>query len=482
MPAILVASARAQIRNDVYQTMSDSYQIDTARTFDECWLRFSQKRYEFTLMDLLFVQEELTEYSIDQYRRFLQPFWQRFPMAQIIVLTEPSRLREAVRVVKAGASSYLTIPLIPEELKYVIEATDESIRIQSELDYLRDQYWNNEDLAIVRTSSPLMRKLFEKVRAVAPTKTTVLLLGETGVGKGVIAKLIHRNSDRSASPFIHVHCGALPETLLESELFGHEKGAFTGAVRRKLGRFEIAKGGTIFLDEINTISASAQIKLLQILQDKVFQRVGGESMLEADVRVIAASNMDLKKLSDAGEFRSDLYYRLNVFPLEILPLRQRREDILLFARSFLNNLNTAYGKEICDLHPLAAQALEDYQWPGNIRELENVMERAYVLETSSILTPESFPQEMFQPNDFKPRVVLNPEFTLAEIRRINIEQIERQYLKELLNRNQGKINPSAGMAGITTRQLSKLLKKYEIRKEEFKKNNRFTPLQRKAES
>ena len=190
-----------------------------------------------------------------------------------------------------------------------------------------DDFWNPDVLKIVNTRSPQMRQTFEKVKSVAPTKTTVLLLGDTGVGKGTLAKLIHQHSSRKNEAFIHVHCGALPDTLVESELFGYEKGAFTGAVKRKLGRFDNAQKGTIFLDEINTISSTMQIKLQQVLQDRIFQRVGGESPIEADVRVIAASNSDLQQMCDQGLFRKDLYYRLSVFPLETPSLQQRSEYI-----------------------------------------------------------------------------------------------------------------------------------------------------------
>jgi len=270
--------------------------------------------------------------------------------------------------------------------------------MESELDYLRDRFWQEDSLEIVRTRSPLMKRLFDKVRSVAPTKSTVLLNGETGTGKGVLARLIHQHSNRKDGPFISVHCGAIPDTLLESELFGHERGAFTGAVRRKLGKFEIAQGGTIFLDEIGTITPSAQIKLLEILQDGTFHRVGGEERIEANMRVIAATNADLRKMCEAGQFRKDLYYRLNVFPLEIPPLKERMEDIGYIVEVILKKLNKFDLKEIHDIHPHVIDAFGNYPWPGNIRELENLMERAYILEESPILMPDSFPDELFTSN------------------------------------------------------------------------------------
>jgi transcriptional regulator with PAS, ATPase and Fis domain len=313
-----------------------------------------------------------------------------------------------------------------------------------------------------------MLQTFEKVKSVAPTKTTVLLLGDTGVGKGMVAKLIHQHSSRKDEAFVHVHCGALPDTLVESELFGYEKGAFTGAAKRKLGRFDSAQKGTIFLDEINTISGAMQIKLLQVLQERVFQRVGGESPIEADVRVIAASNSDLQQLCDEGLFRKDLYYRLSVFPLEIPSLQQRSEDIPDWVNYLIDWFNKLYSKEIQDADPVVVKALQEYSWPGNIRELENVIERAYILETTHILRPESFPQELFTDKNYTADVELDISLPLAEVRRKSLDQLEQQYLKEVMTKHKGRINRAAETAGITTRQLHKLLSKYGIRKEEYK--------------
>lgn len=377
-------------------------------------------------------------------------------------------IREAVMAIKAGASDYLTYPVNPDEVNHITQSIYESIIMESELDYLRDRFWQEDSLEIVRTRSPLMKRLFDKVRSVAPTKSTVLLNGETGTGKGVLARLIHQHSNRKDGPFISVHCGAIPDTLLESELFGHERGAFTGAVRRKLGKFEIAQGGTIFLDEIGTITPSAQIKLLEILQDGTFHRVGGEERIEANMRVIAATNADLRKMCEAGQFRKDLYYRLNVFPLEIPPLKERMEDIGYIVEVILKKLNKFDLKEIHDIHPHVIDAFGNYPWPGNVRELENLMERAYILEESPILTPDSFPDELFTSNPSPVQVKPNISLSLADVRRTAIEQTERCYLKELLAVNKGRIKESAEAAGISARQLHKLMKKYDVRKEEFK--------------
>jgi DNA-binding NtrC family response regulator len=319
-----------------------------------------------------------------------------------------------------------------------------------------------------RTKSPAMARAFEKVRSVAPTKCTVLLLGETGSGKGVVARLIHACSNRKSAHFVSVHCGAIPDTLLESELFGHEKGSFTGAVRKKVGRFEMSHGGTIFLDEIGTISQAAQVKLLQVLQDGNFERVGGEDTIHTDVRVIAATNAHLKEMSGAGLFRNDLYYRLNVFPIDIPPLRERVEDIPMLAEAFIKNFNLNSTKKIQGIQPEVMASLQCYPWPGNIRELENVIERACILETSETLSRKSFPSEIAEPGtEIKP-VPPYAAMALAEVRRRRIEEVERAYLAEILAQCKGQIGVSAKAAGIGTRQMSKLLTKYGIKKEDYK--------------
>jgi DNA-binding NtrC family response regulator len=424
-----------------------------------------EARYDIVLIDVEILRKGV---PANGYKEALQQFRQAYPAVEVIIISPQELVREAVKAVKAGAADYLTYPIDPEEVKYVVESINETIFFRSELDYLKDQFWQSSSLALIQTKSPTMQKVYAKIRSVAPTKSTVLLTGETGTGKGVLASLIHQHSNRRDAKFVSVHCGAIPDTLLESELFGHEKGAFTGADRRKLGKFEISKGGTIFLDEVGTITPAAQIKLLQVLQDGTFQRVGGEESLRADVRVIAASNMDLEEMCDKGQFRKDLYFRLNVFPVEIPPLRERKEDILHIVEVIIGRLNKFHLKEIHTLHPDVLEAFLNYHWPGNIRELENLIERAYIIESSSILTPEGFPLELFALESPSAQIELDPSYTLAEVRRRALEEVEKRYLKELLASKKGKIRESAEIAGITTRQLHKLLKKYGIKKEDFK--------------
>ncbi len=467
MKKILIISSDKQIRKTLKHFFQSTHQVLSANSRENTLIQYSKKRFELIFIDLDSLPAR-KKTGVDEFKKEFRPIWNTYPSAELIIITSPDKVRYAVNAVKAGAGNYLTLPINPEELRYITESLYESLQRQEELDYLRDQFWQADSYNMIRTNSLAMREVLQKIRAVAPTKTTVLLTGETGTGKGVLARLIHRHSQRNDHQFIAVHCGAIPESLIESELFGHEKGAFTGADRRRLGKFEIAQSGTIFLDEIATVSHSTQIKLLQVLQDRTFQRVGGEEVISTDVRIIAATNVDLKSLSDRGHFRTDLYYRLNVFPIEIPPLRERTEDIPLLLDVFLDKLNKHHAKSIHDVHPAVMEAFMKYSWPGNIRELENLMERAYILESGSMILPERFPNEIFQteihPTPFK----INTSLKLAEARHLAIEEFEKHYLTQLLQKNRGRIDRTAYDAGITTRQLHKLLARYNLRKEDFK--------------
>lgn len=476
MESMLVATAERKRYEITRLYFSNEYIVDWASDRERCMAKCAKTRYEFIFIEINFLRENSQS---SDYRNALKPFWRLFPNIDIIVLVPAEEIRGAMDAVKSGATNYLTYPFTREEAHYLINSILEQRRMKSELKYLRNEFWHGDSYAVYRTNSAKMRKVYEQIKAVASTESTVLLTGKTGTGKGIIARLIHQESRRNKNQFISVHCGAIPETLLESELFGHEKGAFTGAIRRKFGKFEIAHKGTIFLDEIGTISQGMQIKLLQILQERTFQRVGGEEILSTDVRVIAATNDDLKTLCAQGLFRPDLFYRLNVFPIEIPALGERLEDIQLLVEFFLKRLNRLYSKNILDIHNDVLHAFLNYDWPGNIRELENLIERAYILESTNIITPESIPSELFDGKialgAFHPDLSL----TLQQVRNKEIEKIECLYLIELLKDKHGKINETAKAAGIGVRQLHKLMLKYKIDKEKFK--NKITST-RKSES
>ncbi|HBT88184.1 sigma-54 dependent transcriptional regulator [Desulfobacter sp.] len=389
------------------------------------------------------------------------------PFVQFIVLCTRSNTRQAIEAVKAGAVGYLLSPVKERDIHLLLPALNRSRSKDFELDYLRDRFWKTEWLEIIRSKNAGMKKIFENVRSVAPTIATVLLLGETGTGKGTLARLIHWHSRRFEKPFIAVHCGAIPDTLIESELFGYEKGAFTGAERKKPGRFEMAEGGTIFLDEIGTISPSAQVKLLQVLQDRTFSRIGGDCILKTDVRIIAATNSDLEDGVRKGVYRKDLFYRLNVFPIEIPPLKERLEDLEYLVDMFLKKLNVKYGKNIQTVHPSVLEGFRHYEWPGNIRELENILERAYILERATVITPDNLPIET-QLAAARDMPAPGTGQTLAQVRRHAVNACEISYLTSLLEETNGRIRETAKKADITTRQLNRLLTRHGLDKKQFK--------------
>jgi DNA-binding NtrC family response regulator len=465
MKQILVCSTYKRAVQVIQESFRKSAHVTANHELNACRDILSHHRFDFFFVDAGFFSPSE---NLRGYKDQLNPFRENNPTLEIVLLTNKETIRRTVHLVKAGASDYLTFPLDPVEIHYVIDSITKDQQVYSEITYLRDQFWHRDSYAILKTRSQKMQDVFNKIRAVAPTESTVLLMGETGTGKGVIANLIHRHSPRNAKQFIQVHCGAITDTILESELFGHEKGAFTGATRRKLGKFEIADGGTLFLDEIGTISPNMQVNLLQVLQDRSFQRVGGELDIHVNVRLIAATNSDLQQMSSEGKFRQDLYFRLNVFPIVIPPLRERKEDIPILVQTFLEKLNQTSAKKVRDTEPAVLDALCQYNWPGNIRELENVIERAFVLTEGGRLTVDCLPAELVTLSDNFPVIAIGASETLEDVRQRTIEMVEKTYLIELLSRHHGRIDRSASSAGIGVRQLHKLMKKYRIDKNQFK--------------
>ena len=471
MSLALVACMDSRVAETVAAILSQNYHVDSVST-RAAWLdRPRKKRYDVAFADLALLGGGADGAGRGGYAAALDAFWEQAPSTDLVVLAPENALREAVRAVKAGASDYLTIPVDAEQLRDCLGSLQHRAQAAAELDYLRDEFWHRDAEEMVRTRSPRMREVISQMQLAAPTKTTVLLAGETGTGKGVMAKIIHQHSNRKDGPFVCVHCGAIPDTLLESELFGHEKGSFTGAVQKRLGKFEVAHGGTLFLDEIGTVSPTAQIKLLQALQDHVLQRVGSDALVQVDVRVIAATNVDLKTLCDRGLFRSDLFYRLSIFPIEIPPLRERMEDLPLLAETFLRKFNRQVGKTLRGVAPDVMKALGAYAWPGNVREMENLFERAFILERSPVLTSASFPREIMgaaAPAARLADAAADPSMTLAQAQQAGLDRTLRQYLDAQLRVNAGRVDRTAAAAGITTRHLAKLMRRCHLRKEDYK--------------
>jgi DNA-binding NtrC family response regulator len=327
---------------------------------------------------------------------FLKQARKRFPALSIAMLTGYGTIESAVEAVQLGAVEYLTKPVVDQELRVALRRAVREHLLLEENRNLKSRLDDAVGLKSIVGSDPRMLKTFELVQAVAPSKTTVLMTGESGTGKSLIAHAIHHTSPRAAKPFVQLSCGSIPETLLESELFGHVKGAFTGAHADKIGRFLAADGGTLFLDEINSASPAMQLKLLRVLQERKFEPVGSTQTIEIDVRVVLASNRPLEELVRGGEFRQDLYYRINVVQIELPPLRERVSDIALLAQHFLVKHAANLGRQITGFQPEALEAIKRYAFPGNVRELENIIERAAVLSQSPTITIDQLPPQVLE--------------------------------------------------------------------------------------
>ena len=372
--------------------------------------------------------------------------------AAVIMMTAHGQVETAVRAMRAGAADYLTKPVDLPELLLVIERVLETERLRSEARQLRARVGEHVAPDNIVGMSPPMQRVLEIVDQVAPTRATVLITGESGTGKELIANAIHQRSPRADKPFIKLHCAALAESLLESELFGHESGSFTGALSRKEGRFSLADGGTLFLDEIGEISPTIQLKLLRFLQEHEFERVGGTETLEVDVRVIAATNRNLAEEIAKGRFREDLFYRLNVVSLEMPALRDRPSDIPALADFFLARFATANEKHIEAFSPKALERMVTYNWPGNVRELENAVERAVVLTTNSTIEPRALPTTV--------RPASATGNGAPQIPGSTIEQLERYAILETMKATGGSTSKAAEILGISPRTIQYRLHHY----------------------
>ncbi len=364
----------------------------------------------------------------------------------IIMLTAHGNVATAVEAMKAGASEYLTKPFDLEELKLAIDKALKYSGLAAEVERLRSELDREYDVQGIVASDPGMLSVLDTVHKVAPTSATVMIYGESGTGKELIARAVHNLSERANKPFITVSAGALPETLLESELFGYEKGAFTGAMTPKPGRFEMANGGTMFLDEIGDISPATQVKLLRVLQERRFERLGGTRSIEVDVRVVAATNRDLQQLIADGEFREDLFYRLNVVPITLPTLRQRPGDIPLLVAHFLEKFNAGTKR----IMPDAMEALVRYQWPGNIRELENTIERIVILTHGDDIAVTDLPAEVRSGVGQAGRIVTG--FALPEDG-VDLEEVELDLVRQALDRSGGSVPKAAKLLGLTAKTL-----------------------------
>ncbi|MGO4886591.1 sigma-54-dependent transcriptional regulator [Anaerobacillus sp. MEB173] len=386
----------------------------------------------------------------------LQEFSALYPDKVYVIMTAYGDVENAVTAMKTGAFDYIVKPVKLNELIVVIEKAFEFLRMKEENIRLKEQLRDSESSDELLGVSSEMKEIFELVKRVSQTNASILLQGESGTGKTMIAKLLHKYSDRHNRPFVSINCAAIPEQLLESELFGHEKGSFTGAVASRKGKFEAANHGTLFLDEIGEITPAFQAKLLQAVQDKEFMRVGSDEIRNVDVRIITATNRNLKQMVDEGKFREDLYYRLNVIDIYIPPLRERSDDIPLLIGKFLERYRQKMNRSFT-LSPDLTQRLMSYSWPGNVRELENVIERAVILCRGEELSVDDFPREIREmKNSFLHKPELDDEKTLPE----QLEEIEKQLILKALDEGLGQPASAAKKLGISRQSLLYKMNKY----------------------
>jgi len=411
--------------------------------------RVHEQAFDLILMDIRMIKVSGLE-ALGEIKAFN-------PAIPVIIMTAYSSVESAVGAMKNGAYDYLTKPLDFDELRLTMERAMEHSHLREENRLLRETLGAHFDTQSIIGTSPAMMRLMETVAQVATSEATVLITGESGTGKEMIAGAIHFNSLRKDGPYVKINCAAITETLLESELFGHEKGAFTGAYRRKEGRFRQAHGGTLFLDEVSEMSLAMQVKLLRVLQDREITRVGGEEVMKVDVRIIAATNKDLITEIRADRFRDDLYYRLNVVAIAMPPLRERREDIPLLAQHFLEQFSERNRKQIKGFTPQAMDRLLRYEWPGNVRELMNAVERAVVLARAEYLNEQEFP---LIPGAAGPEGGLPAGGAGSE--EMPLDEVEKTTILRTLELSNGNKSEAARRLGITRRTLHKKLKTYGV--------------------
>jgi DNA-binding NtrC family response regulator len=423
------------------------YEPEVADTLKAGWSAINKLLPDVAIVDL-----KLPDGSgLDLLHRIKESF----PDVSVIILTGHATVDSAVKALKVGAEDYVTKPVDLPRLQVILKTVEDKQMMKQEIIELRRQLQKMGALGHLVGKSPRMQRLFEELEMVANTDANVFIVGESGSGKEVVANTIHYLSRRRNKPFIAFNCGAISPTLIESEIFGHEKGAFTNAIKRREGYFEMAKGGTVFLDEITEMPIELQVKLLRVLEEGKFRRVGGNEEINIDARIVAASNRDPQKAIADGKMREDLYYRLNVFPIDVPPLRERLEDIPLFSHFFLQKLNETEEKKVDKIDPEFIEALQAFEWPGNVRELRNVVNRAFIMARTDTLTVECLPDKLV--GNRRKRSKNAVSIPLGQ----PMEEVERIVIEETLNMTDGDRRKTAEILGISYKTLYNKTKKYK---------------------
>jgi len=453
---ILIVDDETSMRN-LFSIMlaKEGYDVDVAEDGASAMSLVDTKIYDLVITDIIMPKMKGTE--------LLKKVKEVHPETVVIMITAYASTESAVEAMKEGAYDYITKPFSVEEIKVIIAKALERGKLERENLFLKRELDKGYSFESIIGVAPVMQRVFDLIERVSQTKTNILISGESGTGKELVARAIHNKSQRKNLPFVVINCGGIPENLLESDLFGHVKGSFTGAISHKEGLFEVADTGTIFLDEVGELTAPIQVKLLRAIQERTFKRVGGTEDISVDVRIIAATNKNLEQEVIDGKFREDLYWRLKVIEVKLPPLRDRKEDIALLAQHFLKKFSAEQGKEIKKISTYALEVLKDYSFPGNVRELENIIERSVALEHSNIVLPESLALSVYKWNGAPERNeknadVLTKGFSMERY----IEGLEKELITKALMRSGGRKKDAAGILGISYWVLLRKIEKYGL--------------------
>ena len=454
---ILIAEDDDLNRENLAELLSESdYKVKAVRNGKEAMEVFPYDRYDLVITDL-----KMPHVDGLQLLKFIKDM---NPENIVVMITGYGTVKSAVKAMKLGAFDYITKPLKGDLVKLVIERALSYAKLKEENVVLKDHLEKKYDFGKMIGYSDSMREVFETIKKVASSDSTITIYGESGTGKELVARAIHFNSDRRNYPLVTVNCGAIPEELLESELFGHEKGAFTGAIRSRIGRFELAQDGTIFLDEIGDMSPSLQVKVLRVIQERQFERIGGVKTIDVNVRIIAATNQNLEKSVAEKRFREDLFYRINVIPVHLPPLRERKADIPILINHFLRTFNKLKKKNIEELTPEAMDCTMKYHWPGNVRELQNLIEMLVVMKEKGCIEPEDLPDKIRLSSERTEGIISGIEIPdgglgLSEI----INQFEKDLLWKALKKSGGVKNRAAKLLNLNRTTFVEKLKRYGVK-------------------
>lgn len=456
---VLIVDDEAELRKSLAAVLSSqlpdlSFSISEACNGKQALDAIDSASFDLVLMDVRMPEMDGLE-ALEEIKK-------RDPRVFVMIMTAHANFKDAVEAIKFGAYDYIEKPVQPEKLKEVVTKALETRQMVQDLSISSPIFDDDIDSKFVGDSRK-MREVFSLIYKLSHVDTTVLIRGENGTGKELVAKAIHYNSPRKHGEFIAINCGAIPENLIESEFFGHEKGAFTGAISRKIGKFQLANKGTIFLDEVGELRPEMQVKLLRVLQERKFTPIGGNREVRTNARIVAATNRNLEKMIEDREFREDFFYRLNVMPIFLPPLRERIEDLPLLISHFVKKFSTKYSRDILGVEDEVQETLKRYDWPGNIRELENVIERAFVVETADRIRAASLPEHLVDSAEHRVEIPIGQQSYRGPLDFDQFkEQSEKEFILRALKANSGRINKTVAEANIPKNTLLRKIKKYEI--------------------